>query len=846
MNGLGRARPGRSIRTAMATVLAATGLSVVAAVAAPAPPAAAYGAAVTIVGRGNGHGDGLSQWGAYGYATTKGWDWHQILAHYYGGTTENTVDAATEIKVRLRTHDDATATAVVNARRNLAVSADPNGANRWGSVVAVEVGNGVYRVYARADARCPASVATADLEQAGAGWTIVHAGVTSISTSGTQLEVTAPEVDQATADRGALVGVCRPDGTVKAYRGSIIAVNGTAGENRTVNRVRIDQYLRGVVPRESPASWGSAAGGAGMHALRAQAVAARTYALAERRYTYAQTCDTDACQVFGGAANLADGPNGGVTALEDTRTDTAIADAGGVVLRTAAGALAYTQFNSSSGGITSGANFPSVVDEGDAVAANPHHRWTQTFDRHEIEAAFPTIGSLTSIDVTKRNGLGEWGGRAVTVVVRGTATAVTVTGQQFASAVGLRSSWFDVPAGCAGPTPSTTTPSPSLQLFHRLTPQRLVDTREGRNATTSPITAGCVLALRPAALADLPTEARAVSLNLTVTNPTVAGYATVYPCDRGLPLASTINYRAGQTVANQVVVPLDGNGEVCVYSLQRADVVIDLLGWFGGSASGAGSSAATPVVPTGERFAPLTPARLADTRTGLGGTAGPLAAGADLPVSVLAAGGVPAGQQATAVVLNVTATGTAANGYVTVYACGEGRPLASNLNPVVGLDVAAHVVAPVSADGRVCLYTLQPTHLVVDIMGWYGGATPSAQAFEPLAPARLLDTRSTGGALAAQAPGRPLVVTGVGGVPAGSGVKAVVLNVTATGADGAGFVTVYPCDDPFPASSNLNYAVGLDVANMVTVPVGASGAVCLYSHRTSHLVVDVAGWYGTR
>ena len=94
------------------------------------------------------------------------------------------------------------------------------------------------------------------------------------------------------------------------------------------------------------------------------------------------------------------------------------------------------------------------------------------------------------------------------------------------------------------------------------------------------------------------------------------------------------------------------------------------------------------------------------------------------------------------------------------------------------------------------------------------------------------------------APGRPLAVTGVAGVPA-AGAKAVVLNLTATGATGSGFATLFPCDSPFPASSNLNFALGLDVANMVTVPVGPSGTVCLYVNRTVHLVVDVSGWYGS-
>ena len=63
----------------------------------------------------------------------------------------------------------------------------------------------------------------------------------------------------------------------------------------------MDDYLRGVVPRESPASWGDASGGKGMAALQAQAVAARSYAAAQNRYSWAQTCDYQNCQVYGGA-----------------------------------------------------------------------------------------------------------------------------------------------------------------------------------------------------------------------------------------------------------------------------------------------------------------------------------------------------------------------------------------------------------------------------------------------------------------------------------------------------------------------------------------------------------------
>ena len=65
---------------------------------------------------------------------------------------------------------------------------------------------------------------------------------------------------------------CRPDGSVRSYRGTIQVVNGTAGENRTVNLVALDDYVRGVVTSESPAYWGGPTGtGPGMNALAAQA-----------------------------------------------------------------------------------------------------------------------------------------------------------------------------------------------------------------------------------------------------------------------------------------------------------------------------------------------------------------------------------------------------------------------------------------------------------------------------------------------------------------------------------------------------------------------------------------------
>jgi SpoIID/LytB domain protein len=241
------------------------------------------------------------------------------------------------------------------------------------------------------------------------------------------------------------------------YRGDILAVADTnLNLGRTVNRVKLEQYLRGVVPRESPASWGSQGAGAGMHALRAQAIAARSYAWAEGRYTYSgmavKTCDTASCQVymgFGSATSF----GGVMTRLEDARTDAAIAETAGVVRLMGTGSVARTEFSSSTGGHTVPGTFSAVVDAGDSIPSNPNHTWKTQISTTAIENAWPTIGTFTGMTVTARNGLGDYGGRAQTVVISGTGGKVTATGNEVRSRLGLKSDWFRVyqaPSGGIG------------------------------------------------------------------------------------------------------------------------------------------------------------------------------------------------------------------------------------------------------------------------------------------------------------------------------------------------------------------------------------------------------------
>ncbi len=261
-----------------------------------------------------------------------------------------------------------------------------------------------------------------------------------------------------------------------------------------------------------------------------------------------------------------------------------------------------------------------------------------------------------------------------------------------------------------------------------------------------------------------------------------------------------------------------------------------------------GAAALSP--PTG--YVPVGPSRVADTRVGEptvdgGGPRGVVGAGGVVDVVVAGRGGVPVGGVG-AVVLNVTVVGPSGAGFVTVWPSGSVRPLASSVNFVPGQVVANQVVAQVGAGGRVSLFnSAGSSHLVVDVAGWF----PVGADYSAVGPSRVADTRvgeptvDGGGPRGVVGAGGvvDVVVAGRGGVPVG-GVGAVVLNVTVVGPSGAGFVTVWPSGSVRPLASSVNFVPGQVVANQVVAQVGAGGRVSLFnSAGSSHLVVDVAGWF---
>ncbi|MGA1653561.1 MAG: peptidoglycan-binding protein [Ilumatobacteraceae bacterium] len=395
---------------------------------------------VIIYGRGFGHGRGLSQYGAYGWATVHGWSWEQILDFYYGGATGNSrsnLEAPNQEMTTWLSAMNNRQTGVVSDSGTMRLLEDPDQGRRFTSMVAREKSGAqrVYQVWGSGERKC---LNESDSPEA-AGFTLIG-----------EFNETASFVTNSSQDPGAsaldTVGLCEPRSAsanqVRYYRGIVRAMNNTKNENRTINIARLDDYLRGVVPRESPASWGDTAGGAGMNALRAQAVAARSYSVTENRYAgLAKTCDTQDCQVYGGAA-LRTSVNASPTVLESANTDRAVAETTGVVIRNPKGNVVRTEFSSSNGGRTAGGEFPALVDEGDISANSSLMIWTRAFSAAQIVAKYPQVGVLTSVTTTNDGLGGDFGGYTLDVTIAGTSGSVKVSGWAFRTAFGLPAPWF--------------------------------------------------------------------------------------------------------------------------------------------------------------------------------------------------------------------------------------------------------------------------------------------------------------------------------------------------------------------------------------------------------------------
>ncbi|GAA2488070.1 N-acetylmuramoyl-L-alanine amidase [Terrabacter carboxydivorans] len=232
------------------------------------------------------------------------------------------------------------------------------------------------------------------------------------------------------------------------------------------------------------------------------------------------------------------------------------------------------------------------------------------------------------------------------------------------------------------------------------------------------------------------------------------------------------------------------------------------------------------------RFTPVTARRVVDTRSGVGAPRAKLAAGGSI---TFRPSGMPA--DVSAVAVNVTTTGATRLTSVGLVPAGVEPRSASVLNTGPGRTTAAAVTVGVGSGGAVTLRSSSGSvDVIVDLAGYYsnGSANGLAGSFR-----RVLDTRSGLGAPARRVePSRPLTLT-VANLPAGT--RAVNLNLTVTGPQGAGHLTAYAGGSARPSTSNVNFLTGQDVANLATVPVGPGGTVTIHSTAPTHVVADVMG-----
>jgi hypothetical protein len=181
----------------------------------------------------------------------------------------------------------------------------------------------------------------------------------------------------------------------------------------------------------------------------------------------------------------------------------------------------------------------------------------------------------------------------------------------------------------------------------------------------------------------------------------------VYPCGSPQPNASNVNFDAGATIPNAVVVKLGIAGNVCVFASAATQLIVDVNAYFIDSASSAS----------------VVPARLLDSRPGGvtkdGASQGIGLRPADSVTELMVTGRGDVPGDATAVILNLTVTEPQGNAFVTVFPCGSPRPNASNINYFNGITIANLVIAKVGDDGKVCLYSLGATHLIADVNAFY-------------------------------------------------------------------------------------------------------------------------------
>ena len=448
--------------------------------------------------------------------------------------------------------------------------------------------------------------------------------------------------------------------------------------------------------------------------------------------------------------------------------------------------------------------------------------------------------------------------------------------------VGILGALAAIVAGPVGSEPSValaqTTERAAGGEYHPLTPTRIFDSRAPGINDVAPLgkkpmtLAGADFDVQVTGLAGVPADPSvvlAVVANVTVVEPTAAGWMAVRPSGAPVPnpQSSLVNFTAGRDVPNPAIVGVGANGKITVRlrSAGRAHVIIDVSGWI---------STSSYTEARGARLNPVGPARLLDTRR----TGGPLRAQQTRSLQVGGATSfdptinnvVPVG--ASAVMVNIVAINWQAGSRSTYVTATPEKipagtlPTVSNVNLPAGIVKTNMAIVPIGPDGRIHFFNFAgELHLAIDVLGYFGSDPTESTTGRiiPLdAPFRALDTRErsfgsvplgNGSAedWSFQAFASSVQVTTGGGPVSLGGQSALIGNLTATDLRRtyptlpvSTYLTAYPAGRSRPLVSNVNLAEGEAVPNMSLVKYGQldddANSVKVYNHAGSvHYILDV-------
>jgi serine protease inhibitor ecotin len=388
----------------------------------------------------------------------------------------------------------------------------------------------------------------------------------------------------------------------------------------------------------------------------------------------------------------------------------------------------------------------------------------------------------------------------------------------------------------AGKLQTSTSPA----TYAPLSPTRILDSRVG-NGLSGPIGSHVAQTFQVTGRGGVPGDATAVTGNLTATAQSSSGYLYVGPVAMNNPTSSSLNFPVGDDRANGVTVALGSTGTLSITfvgasAAANTHAIFDVTGYFVPDASGA-------------TYIPLTPSRILDTRSG-NGLGGPFSSHVARTFGVTGRGGVPT--NATAVTGNLTVTAQTSSGYLYVGPVAMDDPTSSTLNFPKGDDRANGVTVALGSTGTLSITYVAPSagpiaHVIFDVTGYFV-PDASGASYVPLFPSRILDTRSGNGLSGpfSSHAARTFGVTGRGGVPANA--TAVTGNLTVTSQTSSGYLYVGPDAMDDPTSSTLNFPLGDDRANGVTVAIGTAGTLSITYVAPSagpiaHVIFDVTGYF---